>query len=431
MKKKILASIATIGAVASLAVFATGAFFSDTETSVDNTFKAGAIDLKIDNESYVDQGQGLLKRTDLSWGENVSADGTAVGKFFDIEDLKPGDNGEDTISIHLTSNPAWVCVDLDITENSDVDCTEPESEAENNECTPESKGDIAKDLNFAFWMDDGDNVYEAGEQLLTQGPASNVLGGMTWALFDSQTGSKLPMEPTSEGEPYYIGKAWCYGTLSMTPVTQDVYDHPTTDVKGYTCDGSLVGNEGQTDLLKGDITFRAVQSRHNDGFVCTRPNPEPSVTPNEVYDYLNIGDETSEAGHSLSGWSNAWKKPGWGGVYGGGSSDTSFRLLMGAGDSCEAYDATFVMHAGAGYATQLTLEHLNGVAMSDSFDVYVNDVKIGSYADDVTGTEIWETTTFTFDPVTGDVTVKLVAVNPDLAWCATWGQVAFSNAKLE
>ena len=31
---------------------ATGAFFSDTETSQGNTFTAGAIDLLVDNESY-------------------------------------------------------------------------------------------------------------------------------------------------------------------------------------------------------------------------------------------------------------------------------------------------------------------------------------------------------------------------------------------
>ena len=41
--KKILISLAVIGAVGAIAAGATGAFFSDTETSTGNTFTAGAI----------------------------------------------------------------------------------------------------------------------------------------------------------------------------------------------------------------------------------------------------------------------------------------------------------------------------------------------------------------------------------------------------
>ena len=50
--KKILISVLSIAAVGVVAFAATQAFFSDTETSVGNTFAAGAIDLKIDNTSY-------------------------------------------------------------------------------------------------------------------------------------------------------------------------------------------------------------------------------------------------------------------------------------------------------------------------------------------------------------------------------------------
>ena len=38
--------------VGAVVIGATGAFFSDTETSTGNTFTAGAIDLGVDNESY-------------------------------------------------------------------------------------------------------------------------------------------------------------------------------------------------------------------------------------------------------------------------------------------------------------------------------------------------------------------------------------------
>jgi len=51
--KRILLSLAIVTLAGSVAALgSTGAFFSDTETSLGNTFTAGAIDLKIDNTSY-------------------------------------------------------------------------------------------------------------------------------------------------------------------------------------------------------------------------------------------------------------------------------------------------------------------------------------------------------------------------------------------
>ena len=52
LNKRILLSLGMIVFVAVAAIGATGAFFSDTETSTGNTFTADAIDLGIDNHSY-------------------------------------------------------------------------------------------------------------------------------------------------------------------------------------------------------------------------------------------------------------------------------------------------------------------------------------------------------------------------------------------
>lgn len=49
--KKILMSLLTIGLVSAVAFGATRALFSDTETSVDNTFTAGTIDISVDDEN--------------------------------------------------------------------------------------------------------------------------------------------------------------------------------------------------------------------------------------------------------------------------------------------------------------------------------------------------------------------------------------------
>jgi predicted ribosomally synthesized peptide with SipW-like signal peptide len=48
--KKILLSLLTIALVSIVAVGATRAYFSDTETSVGNSFTAGTLDLKVDNQ---------------------------------------------------------------------------------------------------------------------------------------------------------------------------------------------------------------------------------------------------------------------------------------------------------------------------------------------------------------------------------------------
>ena len=52
MSRRIITSLLTILVAAVVVVGATTAFFSDTETSVGNTFAAGDIDLQIDNTSY-------------------------------------------------------------------------------------------------------------------------------------------------------------------------------------------------------------------------------------------------------------------------------------------------------------------------------------------------------------------------------------------
>ena len=209
--KKILLSLSVIVAVGAVVAGATGAFFSDTETSEGNTFTAGAIDLGIDNESYynghLNDGTSWNLNFDLDEG-CVFGDGTSEIPclFFNFDDLKPGDYGEDTISIHVTNNESWLCADVTLTSNDDVNCTEPEDDgdAENGQCenqlpAPNSDGDLAQEIDFLWWAEDGDNVLETcqgsevpaeecvEENVLPAGKLGNlgVGGTATVALADS------------------------------------------------------------------------------------------------------------------------------------------------------------------------------------------------------------------------------------------------------
>lgn len=273
--RRIILSLVTIAGIVALGIGASQAWFSDTETSTGNVFQAGAIDLLIDNESYVTNEAGVLVASPAtSW----SLDDLTGHLFFNFFDVKPGDIGEDTISVHVNDNDAYLCAAAQVTEDSDVDYTEPEL-ADDTTQNPNDLfgGELGEQLNFAFWADDGDNVYETGEQIFVQGPASNLNTLGKIALADNSVNRWLGgTGPIVGGQTYYIGKAWCFGTLTpvgLTPGNGGPLDNNRGT--GFTCDGVVINNAAQTDRVMGDIEFFAVQSRNNPNFSC-ESNYSPS-----------------------------------------------------------------------------------------------------------------------------------------------------------
>ena len=291
--------VAVAGATGAFFSDSETAFFSDTETSTGNTFTAGDIDLQIDNESYAidyvipgyENPIGVLA---LSSTTSWSLRDLTVEKFFNFTDVKPGDYGEDTISLHVGSNDAWLCASAEITSDLDNSITEPEDEEsgannDGNDGTPD--GDLDSALRFAFWEDDGDNVLETDEteNIFLNGTLSSMgeAGGI--ALADNNGGILGEGNPIPGGSTFYIAKAWCYGTLTTSSaLTQDglgkvgtpqnpnnIPNGPLIRGTGILCDGSAEGNIGQTDSVVGDLTFEAVQARNNSTFLC---NPQEGPT---------------------------------------------------------------------------------------------------------------------------------------------------------
>ncbi len=287
---RIYTSFVVILASASLiAVGSTGAFFSDSETSTGNTFAAGAIDLKVDNDSYYNKNR-CTEVTPGIWQWQGSAAYPVPGTpcdtsfplsdldkgllFFNFNDMKPDDEGEDTISLHV-QNDAYVCMDLSLTSNDDKSSTEPElatpdvAEDINNTWD----GELAQNLQFFWWADDGDNVYETGEtdisggvktlyNLATTSPFSVALADPTHNVWTPNTPGPIPANTTK-----YIGKAWCFGNLSLTPVAAGQGVNPSVN-PGVTCDGTALNNLTQTDKATVNVAFRAVQARNNPNFSC-------------------------------------------------------------------------------------------------------------------------------------------------------------------
>lgn len=285
MKRILISSLSIIAALGIIAG-GTGAFFSDAETASGNTFAAGVIDLKIDNESYYN---GEVS-TSTTW--LVPSDLGDGLLFFNFTDLKPDDEGEDTISIHVDTNPAWACMDISLTSDDDRSSNEPELATGD---APEDgsnswDGELAEHIQFAWWADDGDNVYEAGENIISDGPDGVLTldqllhhGSSSWsvALADSADNiwSSNPDDPIDPNTTQYIGKAWCFGTLTPNALAQDnaQNDGPIDDADiagadrigtGFDCDGAGLGNETQTDGVTIDVAFRAIQARDQEDFLC-------------------------------------------------------------------------------------------------------------------------------------------------------------------
>ena len=260
--------------VGAVVIGATGAFFSDTETSTGNTFTAGAIDLTIDSEQHYNGNVCQFVESDpvgqgsYQWVGNspypaggTSCDGTweatdlGVQQFFKFNDIKPGDEGENTISLHINNNDAWLKMIIKDVTDFDNSCTEPE-EGSIDTCTvspPElltpGAGELREALLFSVWLDQG---AIAGFQGTT----------------DSGEGDNIRQPST---EPELISA----GTIDASGETWPL---PTPLLGGQTAyfgiDWSLpntVGNETQTDSMSATMEFQVVQSRKN-------PTPWP-LTP--------------------------------------------------------------------------------------------------------------------------------------------------------
>lgn len=272
LNARILASVAMLVFVGAAVASSTGAFFSDTETSTGNTFTAGDIDLRIDNESYVTNNAGELVASPAnSWALSDLTNQL----FFSFEDVKPGDIGEDTISLHPGTNDAYACMALDVTATPENGINDPEADA-GDVTDGAAGGELQNFLNFTFWEDDGDNVFESGESVIStlNNVAASAFVGQWHAIADSANGPAIPGNSTA-----YVGKAWCFGTLAANAVAQDGQgktgsNGPTSGRgTGFTCSGVGNQNVAQTDGIIVDVSFEAVQARNNGQFSCTSLAP--------------------------------------------------------------------------------------------------------------------------------------------------------------
>ena len=319
--KKILLSVATIAFAGAVVVGLSGAFYKDVETSTGNTFTAGGLELWVDNESHYD-GMVCALNPDYpadsvdeyvwinddaahggpstypellgepcggTWLEQDLIPGTHM--FFDFTDLKPGDFGEDTLSLHVYDNDAWARIRVENVIDSDNGCTEPEREREVElglVCTDDGDGELDDNMTRIVWLDQGKMPgFQCGDDV---DPCIDEYEGDNLWLEDYEPLISIDGIPIEDVDGNIIGmqyELWttledayddydCVATSGTNPDGHNDYGvchglaedgrfvKSTTYYIGIDWEFDLLAdNEVQTDTLVADVSFDVVQHRNN------------------------------------------------------------------------------------------------------------------------------------------------------------------------
>lgn len=197
-------------------------------------------------------------------------------KFFNFSDLKPGDRGEDTVSLHVYGADACGEILIGKIKNDGNDCTEPETAAKDNDCkgkkpgAREKNGELGKNLLYSIWLDQGNIV---GFQGIGADPmeGDNIFNGKDYKIVDWKNFEMCPKKisiPKHLREVRKIYKNIC------DPADKDGDGKNTKDgiCNGIAKDGRMAesttyyygfgwklpadaGNEVQTDSLVFNLGF--------------------------------------------------------------------------------------------------------------------------------------------------------------------------------
>jgi len=151
---------------------------ADTPADLDPTADPNSLDPSVD-DAFLREGTGL--RTN---GDDTVAGGTPK-PLISVEDLKPGDFGEVTLSTHLCDNDGYLWLSATQRSESDNSQTEPER-TDPNENDGLAGGELADQIRVAVWYDgvetddrgidptpgpsdpDGNNLLDANEMIIQE-----------------------------------------------------------------------------------------------------------------------------------------------------------------------------------------------------------------------------------------------------------------------
>ncbi len=243
---KIIKSLGVIVFAGALVIGGTGAFFSDTETSTGNIFTAGSVTLEVKNISHegVNVTDEEVQFTASSTGNNLS---------FAFADLKPLDHGKVIYELENGANEAHVCVLVEEKENNDNGINGPEAAADDE---TGGDGELGQFLSFKF------------------GSATGTL--------DAISGQWQKLGVVAAGATTSSTIEYGFGVFNGSNLELD-------PLANY--------NLAQTDSLTADISFYAVQTRHNPNFDCSSLNDGDEEEVGQNFGTLNTDT-------AYGGWAN-------------------------------------------------------------------------------------------------------------------------------
>jgi predicted ribosomally synthesized peptide with SipW-like signal peptide len=257
-KKVLLASGMLVFGLATVAGF-TGAFFSDTETSQENVFQAGTLDLEVGMDS------------DSTLGFQPLASLTGNEALFNFQGLIPGASEGSFFTLRASSD-AWACVAPTLGDTPENDRLAPEISSGDISAGSNS-GELQNFLQVAMWTDaDEDGTFSTGDSDLQVFDVTDM-DGTYLPLFDSSTTGTY----MDSGDRREVGMAYCFGEFT----------NPSNPSAG--CDGSNPDtNQAQTDAAELTFAFLGMQRANNDSFTCDSLNPV-SVTVDSGWTSVESG----------------------------------------------------------------------------------------------------------------------------------------------
>ena len=198
--KKILISLMTIAMMAALIGGGVFAYFNDVETSADNSFTAGTLDLTVDGAN--------------PW---ASTKITAAN-------MKPGSSGAvDCTLVNAGNLAGTLTVDIKSLVDSQGTCTEPECVNEGGTysggvCTGNTPVNLSAKMDIVVWVDDGagsgtanNGIKDGTEQQLFSGTLFAADAAATWSV----TGG------LGAGTTTYIGISYSIATTVTNEIQGD------------------------------------------------------------------------------------------------------------------------------------------------------------------------------------------------------------------
>jgi len=150
---RIAKSLAMIATVAALAVGATGAYFSDSVTSLGNTFSSGTLELNVDGVH-----SNVVK--------------------FNVSNLRPGNQPKGSYTIaNVGSINGYLDIEHIAITDSENGCNAAEISAGDSTCNNPGvgEGELSSLLGLTLFVDrNGDGWYSAGDSYIYNGMANGI-----------------------------------------------------------------------------------------------------------------------------------------------------------------------------------------------------------------------------------------------------------------